>query len=92
VDLEGGVALPDLTPQRIEALLKVVEGRTRVHPEEGIADPFENEPLAAEADLDEERGWLLDLRTAGHIPKHWLGGRSPSQLLPLGARLALQGG
>lgn len=36
------------------------------------------------ADLDEERGWLLDLRTAGHIPKHWLGGRAPSQLLPPG--------
>jgi hypothetical protein len=140
VDLEGGAALPDLSPQRIEALLEVIEGRPRVHPEGDIADPFEEEPLAAVvppedgsglvllsqrcdlikpiaveplievagascctdpellanarrysstqhvllADLDEERGWLLDLRTAGHIPKHWLSGRSPSQLLPPG--------
>jgi hypothetical protein len=122
VDLEGDAGPPDLSPERIEALLKVVEGRPRVHPEDGIADPFEEKPLAAEvppedgsglvllsqrcdlikpiateplievagascctdpelladarrhssaqhvllADLDEERGWLLDLRTTGH--------------------------
>ncbi|HSC20432.1 MAG TPA: hypothetical protein VLC07_01765, partial [Solirubrobacterales bacterium] len=29
-------------------------------------------------------GWVADLRTAGHIPKHWLGGRDPYQLLPAG--------
>jgi hypothetical protein len=140
LDLEGGAPVPDLSPQRIETLLEVVEGRPRVHPEGGVADPFEEAPLAAEAppedgsglvllsqrcdliksiaveplvevagasccsdpelladarrhssaqhvllaDLDEERGWLLDLRTAGHIPKHWLAGRAPSQLLPPG--------
>lgn len=140
LQLEDGEAVPDLSPQRIEALLEVVEGRARVHPEGGGADPFEEQPLAAEAppddgsglvllsqrcdlikpiaveplvevagarcctdpelladarrhasaqhvllaDLDEGRGWLLDLRTVGHIPKHWLGDRDPSQLLPAG--------
>lgn len=32
----------------------------------------------------EEAGWVADMRTAGHVPKQWLGGREPVQLLPAG--------
>lgn len=36
------------------------------------------------ADTGEEEGWLVDLRTRGHLPKHWLGERTPAQLLAPG--------
>lgn len=36
------------------------------------------------ADIGEGEGWLVDLRTRGHLPKHWLGDRAPAQLLAPG--------
>jgi hypothetical protein len=36
------------------------------------------------SDVGEEEGWLVDLRTRGHLPKHWLGNRKPAQLLAPG--------
>lgn len=36
------------------------------------------------ADVGDEEGWLVDLRTRGHLPKHWLGDREPAQLLAAG--------
>ena len=37
------------------------------------------------ADREEaESGWLVDLRTRGHLPKHWLKGRTPAHLLSPG--------
>ena len=141
LSLGGGSPPPDLSPQRIEALLANLAHRPRPHPEGEIADPFEEEPLAQSlpeddaaglvvlsqrcdlikpiageplievasatcsedagllaaarngsssqvvhlADVEPEAGWVADLRTAGHIPKHWLRDCRPSQLLPAGA-------
>jgi hypothetical protein len=31
-----------------------------------------------------EGGWVVDLRTRGHLPKHWLKGRRPAHLVPPG--------
>lgn len=36
------------------------------------------------ADIEANRGWVTDLRTTGHIPKHWLASREPVQLLKPG--------
>lgn len=36
------------------------------------------------SDVGEGEGWLADLRTRGHLPKHWLGDREPAQLLASG--------
>ncbi|HSC20475.1 MAG TPA: hypothetical protein VLC07_01990, partial [Solirubrobacterales bacterium] len=44
--IDGGTPLPELSPERIEALLAIVEGRARPHPEAEVIDPFEAEPLA----------------------------------------------
>lgn len=36
------------------------------------------------SDVGEKEGWLVDLRTRGHVPKHWLAERTPAQLLAVG--------
>lgn len=138
--LDGGSPPPELSPERLAALLASVADRPRVHPEDEIADPFESDPLPERqpgdrdpglvvlsqrcdlikpigveplvevasatcseekgelagarnsasthlvhlADAEEDAAWIADMRTAGHIPKHWLGGREPMQLLAPG--------
>lgn len=36
------------------------------------------------SDVGEGEGWLVDLRTRGHLPKHWLADMAPAQLLAPG--------
>lgn len=131
---------PGLAPHTIDELLRQVADRASIHPSQGVADPFEQEPMpqlvpdddsgfvvlsqrcdivkplcteplieialarrstdlelvaAARqgssacylhlADHGEGGGaWLVDLRTRGHLPKHWLKGRVPAHLLAPG--------
>lgn len=59
LELGDGVQLPATSPPAIRLLLERLDGREARYPSEGLADPFETEPLAQGNPGEREEGYLI---------------------------------